>query len=131
MNRIMRCITIALCLCLICGMAANAADKKKSGTKAAASVSADSPAGIYEGINTEYDNYVMATYNFTGNKVKIATEKEDIDCIWKVDGNDLRLYYVVDGKPSEEVYESWTWNASKKIYTMKDADGLVLKKKGK
>jgi len=131
MNRILRYMTIAFCLCLIGGISAGAAEKKKTAPKTPAAAASESPAGIYEGINTEYDNYVMATYNFTGNKVKIATEKEDIACVWKIEGQNLRLYYVVDGKPSNEVYESWIWNAPKKCYTMKDAAGLVLKKKGK
>ena len=136
MNRTLRYMTIVLCLCLIGGISAGAAQKKqveprkKADTKASAAA-IESPAGIYEGINTEYDNYVMATYNFTGNKVKIATEKEDIDCVWKIEGTALSLYYIVEGKPSNEVYESWIWNESKKSYTMKDAAGLILKKKGK
>ena len=130
MTRIMRYMTIALCLCLISGISAGAADKKKAAPKASAAAS-ESPAGIYEGINTEYENYITATYNFTGNKVKIATEKEDIDCVWKLDGTTLSIYYVVEGKPSQEVYETWVWDASKKSYAMKDAAGLILKKKGK
>jgi hypothetical protein len=128
-------MTIALCFSVIAGVAAGAADKKtapiKTPAKPAVKAAAEKPAGIYEGINTEYDNYVMATYNFSGNKVKIATEKEDIECSWKLDNATLLLYYIVDGKPSNEVYESWVYDAAKKCYTMKDSAGLVLKKKGK
>ena len=135
MKKIIRLMTLALCFCVIAGVAAGAAEKKKPAVKPAAKpaakVAVEKPAGIYEGINTEYDNYVMATYNFSGNKVKIATEKEDIDCTWKIDKTTLLLYYVVDGKPSNEVYESWVYDAAKKRYTMKDSAGLVLKKKGK
>ena len=132
MKKVLRYMSIALCLCVIGGVAVSAADKKKTEKKPAAAKNIDAKlAGIYEGINTEYDNYVMATYNFAGEKVKIATEKEDIDCTWKLDKGTLLLYYIVDGKPSTEVYETWLWNATKKCYTMKDADGLILKKKGK
>lgn len=127
MKQFLRYAAIAFCFCAIGGIAVNAADKKKPEPKAAV----QTLSGVYEGINTDYDNYVMATYNFSKNSVKIATEKEDIDCIWKIEGTTLSLYYVVNGKPSSEVYETWVWNAAKKLYTMKEADGLILKKKGK
>ena len=133
MKKILRYMSVALCLCVIGGIAVSAADRKKAEKKpAAAAKNADvTLSGIFEGINTEYDNYVMATYNFAKDKVKIATEKEDIDCTWTLDKGTLLLYYIVDGKPSTEVYETWLWNESKKCFTMKDADGLILKKKGK
>jgi hypothetical protein len=111
-------------LCIFTAGTAFAADKKTT-------AGPEKPSGIYEGINTEYDNYIMATYNFTGNKVKIATEKEDIDCVWTIDADTLSIFYIVDDKPSTEVYESWVWDASKKQYNMKDSSGLILKKKNK
>ena len=126
MKQFLRYATIVFCFFAISGIAVSAADKKKQAPKAA-----DTLSGVYEGINTDYDNYVMATYNFSKNTVKIATEKEDIDCVWKIEGSSLAIYYLVNGKPSSEVYETWVWNAEKKIYTMKEADGLILKKKGK
>lgn len=132
MKKVLRYMSVALCLCVIGGVAVSAAQKKAEKKPAATAKNIDAKlAGIYEGINTEYDNYVMATYNFAGDKVKIATEKEDIDCTWKLDNGTLLLYYIVDGKPSTEVYETWNWNEAKKCFTMKDAEGLILKKKGK
>lgn len=129
MKRVLGYAVCAMFAVALCAGTVSAA--KKTPAKAAAASAVETPSGIYEGINTEYDNYVIATYNFTAKAVKIATEKEDIDCVWKIDGNSLSLFYVVDGKPSTEVYETWIWDAAKKQYTMKDASGLTLKKKGK
>jgi len=128
MKRVLGYAVCALFAVALCAGTVSAAQKKQVTGKA---VGIEKPAGIYEGINTEYDNYVIATYNFSAKNVKIATEKEDIDCVWKVDGDTLSLFYMVDGKPSTEVYETWIWDSAKKQFAMKDAAGLVLKKKGK
>ncbi|MGL4370606.1 MAG: hypothetical protein ACRCUT_13180 [Spirochaetota bacterium] len=121
MKRIAVMITAAVCAFVFLG-AADADNKKSAPVK---------PAGIYDGINTGAESLVIGTYDFSAKTVKVSAEKESFDCEWKIDGNILSLYLIIDNRVSSDVYESWIWNAVKKRFEMKEASGIILKKKGK